>query len=292
MAGALRPVVILMILASGLFVTDGYLDGVYPGGPAWFGSSAYQGLGVLSYVFAAINLIIALLIATGSERTLVGRIGLSLFFLVERPVTAFLLGPKPTASIAVHLATALIELAILLSALRVWRLGHGVEGMELDSLLSLDAPSPAPPAVPAEHHPAAQPRNGTPVIVALLTMILAIVLVSDGLVSGFVPGGRGWGFSGEASGWQVYLFAVVLLLVASRAVHGGPAALRIMLVLSLILFLERAFSPLALKLSDSLVLALHALAAFVALGLALACVGAIRTNGSRERGGIVAQPTT
>jgi selenide,water dikinase len=32
MAGAMRPVVLLMLLASVLFVVDGVLDGVYPGG--------------------------------------------------------------------------------------------------------------------------------------------------------------------------------------------------------------------------------------------------------------------
>ncbi len=35
MAGALRPVVLLMLVASVLFVAAGVLDGAYPGGPAW-----------------------------------------------------------------------------------------------------------------------------------------------------------------------------------------------------------------------------------------------------------------
>jgi len=34
-------------------------------------------------------------VARGSERSLQSRIGLSVFFLIERPVTAFALGPKP-----------------------------------------------------------------------------------------------------------------------------------------------------------------------------------------------------
>lgn len=49
MAGALRPAVVLILLASVLFVVDGYLDGVYPGGP--HGSiDAYSGLGWTSYL--------------------------------------------------------------------------------------------------------------------------------------------------------------------------------------------------------------------------------------------------
>jgi len=267
-----------MLLATALFVADGIVDGVYPDGPAWLGSSTYHGLGVLSYVFAALNLIIALSIAAGSERTLVARIGLAALFVVERPLTAFILGPKPDASVLIHLLTAFIEGVILVSALRVWRLGHGIEGLELDSVLSLDAPSPASPADPGDADDTAAPAaNGNrAVLLGLLTLLLAASLVADGLAAGFVPGGRIWGLLGESSGWLVYLFGVVLLVVATRAVHGGALSLRILLVLALIFFLERAFTPLALRVTDPTQLALHALAAFVALALALACVSAIR----------------
>lgn len=274
MAGALRPVVLLVLLATALFVADGVADGVYPDGPAWIGSSTYHGLGVSSYVFAALNLLIAILISAGSERTLLARIGLSAFFIVERPLTAFVLGPKPIESVGLHVLTAVIELVILLSALRVWRLGHGVEGLELDSLLSLDAPSPVPPAEPDDTPAPATSRPA--VLLGVLTLLLAASLVADGLAAGFVPGGRLWGLVGESSGWLVYLFALVLLVVAVRAVHGGPLSLRILLVLALIVFVERAFSPLALRIADPALLALHAAAAFAALALALACVGAIR----------------
>ncbi len=275
MAGALRPVVLLMLLATALFVADGVADGVYPDGPAWVGSSTYQGLGVSSYIFAAFNLLIAILIAAGSERTLLARVGLSAFFIVERPLTTFVLGPKPAASVGLHVLTAGVELVILLSALRVWRLGHGVESLELDSLLSLDAPSPAPRPEP-DDAPALATSGRPAVLLGVLTLLLAAALVADGLAAGFVPGGRLWGLVGEASGWLVYLFAIVLLTVAVRAVHGGALSLRILLVLALIFFVERAFSPLALRLADPTLLALHAVAAFVALALALACVGAIR----------------
>src|SRR6266540_2533940 len=219
MAGALRPVVFLMLVASVLFVVDGVLDGVYPGGPAWF-TGKYQNLAEVAYIFAILNTLVAYLVARGSERSLVARIGLSAFFLVERPLTAFILGPKELAAVVVHLTTALVELVILVAAVRV----------------------------------------------------------SDGVVSGFVPGGREWGLSGDASGWLVYLFAIVVLTVAARAVHGGRLALRLLLATALLFVIERAFSPFALKVVDPMALALHELAAFVALALALSCASAIRAR--------------
>ena len=83
MAGALRPVVLLMLFASLLFVIDGFVDGVYPGGPAWF-TGRYENLAEISYVFAVINTVVAVMVARGSERSLQSRIGLSVFFLIER----------------------------------------------------------------------------------------------------------------------------------------------------------------------------------------------------------------
>src|SRR5437879_4605249 len=136
-AGALRPVVILMLVASVLFVVDGIFDGVYPGGPAWF-TGKYDNLAEIAYVFAIVNTLVAYFVARGSERSLIARMSLSVFFLIERPLTAFVLGPKPITSIATHFATALVELVILLSALRVWRLGRSYAEAELDSLFALE----------------------------------------------------------------------------------------------------------------------------------------------------------
>ena len=113
-------------------------------------------------------------------------------------------------------------------------------------------------------------------MLGILTVLLAAVMVADGIVSGFVPGGREWGFAGDASGWLVYLFAIVALTVAARAVHGGKLALRLLLTTALLFVIERAFSPFALRIVDPVALALHELAAFVALALALACASAIR----------------
>lgn len=285
MALALRPVVVLMAVASVLFVAAGILDGVYPGGPHG-DLDSYRGLGWATYVFAAVNAFVAVLIARGSERTLALRIALSAFFLVERPVSAFLLGPKSVESIAVHLVTAVVELVILLGAVRVWQLGHSYGGEDLDALLGLDGPAAsrpvaaAGPQATAERSEPTVPRSGPAGtwLIGLLTLLLAAVLVADGILSGFVPGGREWGLVGETTGWLTYLFAVVVLVVAVRAVHGGAFALRVLLVLALILFVERAFSPFALATFEPLTLGLHVLAAFVALALALASVAAIRSN--------------
>jgi hypothetical protein len=290
MAGALRPVVLLMLVASVLFVVDGILDGVYPGGPAWF-TGKYQNLAEVAYVFAILNTLVAYLVARGSERSLIARIGLSAFFLVERPLTAFILGPKELPAVIVHLATALVELVILVSAVRVWRLGHSIGEAEMSSLFGLQSSSPMP--VPANDEDEPSPRQASPGLpqktawmLGIITIVLAAVLVADGIVSGFVPDGREWGLSGEASGWLVYLFAIVVLTVAARAVHGGTLALRLLLATALLFVIERAFSPFALRVVDPIALVLHELAAFVALALALACASAIRGRRANSEGSV------
>lgn len=277
MAGALRPVVILMLAASLLFVAAGVLDGVYPGGKAW----TLGDLAVLSYVFALVNTFVAVLVARGSEKSLALRMGLSLFFVVERPLSAFFLGSKSGASIGVHLLTAVVELVILASAFRVWRLGHSVATGDLEQLFAMDTVTPA--AAPREEEPAAQkPAKSIAMrsswLIAVLSLLLAAVFVVDGIVSGFVPDGRAWGLAGEDSGWLVYLFAMVMLTIATRAVHGGRLALRLLTATALIFFLERAFSPFALRVLDPAVLGLHILAALVSLAVALASASAIRSQ--------------
>lgn len=290
MAGALRPVVLLMLVASVLFVVDGVLDGVYPGGPAWF-TGKYQNLAEIAYLFAILNTLVAYLVARGSERSLIARIGLSAFFVVERPLTAFILGPKELPAVIVHLATAVVELVILVTAVRVWRLGHSIGEAEMSSLFGLQSSSPMP--VPADDQDEPSPRQSSPGLpqktawlLGIITIVLAAVLVADGLVSGFAPGGREWGLSGDASGWLVYLFAVVVLTVAARAVHGGTLALRLLLATALLFVIERAFSPFALRVVDPIALVLHELAAFVALALALACASAIRGRRANSEGGV------
>ena len=290
MAGALRPVVLLMLVASALFVVDGILDGVYPGGPAWF-TGRYQNLAEIAYVFAILNTLVAYLVARGSERSLIARIGLSAFFVVERPLTAFILGPKELPAVIVHLATAVVELVILVTAVRVWRLGHSIGEAEMSSLFGLQSPSPT--LAPADDQDEPSPRQSSPGLpqktawmLGIITIVLAAVLVTDGVVSGFVPGGRDWGLSGDASGWLVYLFAVVVLTVAARAVHGGTLALRLLLATALLFVVERAFSPFALRVVDPIALVLHELAAFVALALALACASAIRGRRANSEGDV------
>jgi hypothetical protein len=274
-----------MLLASLLFVAAGILDGVYPGGAHWDISD----LAAISYVFAVINTFVAFLVARGSERSLALRIGLSLFFVVERPASAFLVEEKSFASIGVHLLTAVVELVILVSAIRVWRLGHSLVTENMEQLFALEGASPSPSSpLDQDDRPAPLSTRSLPArstwLIGITTLLLAAVLVADGAVSGFIPGGREWGVSGESSGWLVYLFAVVLLTVATRAVKGGRLALRLLAVTALIFFLERAFSPFALRVVDPLVLGLHGLAAFVALAVALSAASAIRGNPPRPEG--------
>jgi len=290
MAGALRPVVLLMLVASVLFVVDGVLDGVYPGGPAWF-TGRYQNLAEIAYIFAILNTLVAYLVARGSERSLIARIGLSAFFVVERPLTAFILGPKELPAVIVHVATAVVELVILVTAVRVWRLGHSIGEAEMSSLFGLQSASPMPRPADDEDEPSPRPSSPglprkTTWMLGIITIVLAAVLVADGIVSGFVPGGREWGLSGDASGWLVYLFAAVALIVAARAVHGGTLALRLLLATALLFVVERAFSPFALRVVDPIALVLHELAAFVALALALACASAIRGRRANAGGDV------
>jgi hypothetical protein len=282
MAGALKPVVLLMSLAAALFVVDAWLDGIYPGGPQW-SWSAYQSLGWTSYLFAAINALVAFLIARGSEHTLTSRIAFAAFFVAERPLSAFALGPKPPAAVAVHLVTAVVELAILVGALRVWRLGHSYAPAEVEQLFALSGE----PADRASGNPLGEEDDGpvtgpTGALLGTLTLLLAAVFVVQGIVSGFAPwGDRAWGLAGEDAGWLVYLFAAVILTVAMVAVHGRTLALRLLMVLAVIYFIERVLSPLALRQGDPLVLGLHGLAAAVALALAVATAGVIRELGER-----------
>jgi hypothetical protein len=287
----MRPVVVLMLLATVLFVVDGLLDHAASNQPIF---DEYKGVGWTSFVFAIANLLMTIAVARGSERTLLGRIALSAFFIVERPLTAFVLGPKPVASIAVHFATAVVELVILVGALRVWRLGHSLVPADMDAMFSLDPNAAAAIPVAAPALAVTEPKAATPAraagsggsawLLGILTLLLAAILVADGAVAGFIPGGRDWGTSGDSSGWLVYLFAVTILVIATRAVHGGKVALRLLLVLALIFFVERAFSPFALKVIEPVQLGLHGLAAFISLALALATASVLRAGaGTRSR---------
>ena len=117
----------------------------------------------------------------------------------------------------------------------------------------------------------------------VLSLVLAGVLVADGAAAGIVPGVT---VDLASTEWLVYVFALVLLVVASRAVHGGRFAIRLLLVLALMYFVERAFTPFALDLQDATSIALHMVGAFVAVALALASAAALRA-GSR-----LARPTS
>ena len=124
MAGALRPAVVLIVLASLMFLLAGALDALQ-GAPGYASTE--------SYVLGAVNLVVALLIARGNERMLALRMGLAAFFVVERPASAVIL-PTPTDAIAVHIVTAIVEAVIFISTVRLWRLGHSVSAADLSML--------------------------------------------------------------------------------------------------------------------------------------------------------------
>src|SRR5437879_3292072 len=276
-----------MLLASVLFVVDGIFDGVYPGGAAWV-TVKYDNLAEVSYLFAILNTVVASMVARGSERSLQSRIGLSVFFLIERPVTAFALGPKPVESIVTHFATAGVELLILITALRVWRLGNAAP--DVDTLFSLEGSSPT--SAKQEQDTQLVRRSGSGVaarnawVIGGVTLALALALVADGVYEGYVPGGRAWTASGDGSGWIVYVFAAVALAVAARAVHGGKVALRALIGIALILFLERSFTPFSMREQDPIVLALHAVGAFVSLAVALVTASVIRGGPAPRRASV------
>src|SRR3989475_1201012 len=271
-----------MLFASVLFVVDGVFDGVYPGGPAWF-TGKYENLAEIAYVFAIINTAVAIMVARGSERSLQSRIGLSVFFLIERPITAFALGPKPIDSVVTHFATAGGELLILVTALRVWRLGNAVT--DVGTLFALEGSSPA---AQVESRPEARRWSGALTsrnawLIGAVTLALAMALVADGIYEGYVPGGKSWTTSPDGSGWIVYLFAGVVLSVAAVAVHGAKLALRSLIGIALILFIERSFTPFSMREQDPIVLALHAVGAFASLALALVTAGVIRGGSASKR---------
>ena len=119
-----------------------------------------------------------------------------------------------------------------------------------------------------------------------MTLALAMALVADGIYEGYVPGGKSWTTSPDGSGWIVYLFAGVVLSVAAVAVHGAKLALRSLIVISLILFIERSFTPFSMREQDPIVLALHAVGAFASLAVALVTAGVIRGGPSPHQASV------
>ena len=295
MAGAVAPVVLIMVLASLLFGAAGVLDGIYPGGPNW-SFTAYGGWGWTSYVFGLVNLVVALFIARGSERSLTLRIGLAAFFILERTTSAFFPSTKSLPSIGVHLATALVEAVILAATMRVWRLGHApVADLSMLTLpQSGGAAVAARPALvaavatPVERAASPQragPRSalvarriapGTSRVIAVLAFLLAGSFVVQALAAGIIPGVT---VSLSSPAWLVYLYALAVIVISAFAMSGRRMSLVLLLVVCLVLFLERLFTPLLSGGGiDATALALHAIGALMALALAVVCASALRVR--------------
>jgi hypothetical protein len=101
-----------------------------------------------------------------------------------------------------------------------------------------------------------------------------------------VPGGKAWTTSSDGSGWIVYLFAAVALAVGARAMQGSKVALRALIGIALILFIERSFTPFSMREQDPVVLALHAVGAFVSLAVALVTASVIRGGPAPRRASV------
>jgi hypothetical protein len=69
-------------------------------------------------------------------------------------------------------------------------------------------------------------------------------------------------------------------------VHGGKVALRALIAIALILFLERSFTPFSMREQDPIVLALHAVGAFVSLAVALVTASVIRGGPAPHRASV------
>ncbi len=274
-----------MALAAALFIAAGVLDGVYPGGGRWEPALAYV------YVLGVLNLAVALWIARGSERGLVLRIVLAAAFFFERFVSAFALGRKSDVSIGVHVVTAVIELVILLMALRVLRLGHSLDAAELDAIFAIDTGTAPQRADARSRAPeVARAIESFPrrlaVLIAVFGLGLAASLVLDGVLAGFVPEGRPWGFDPYSIGWSVYLFAAVVLAVSARAVHGIRVFLGLLLAVAVLLLVESALSPLLFNRLDVVTWGVHAAEAFFSLGLAVGAIAGLRAAESARRNGL------
>jgi hypothetical protein len=299
MAGALAPVVWLMVLASLLFAAAGVIDGIYPGGGQW-SLDAYGGLGWTSYAFGLVNLLVALFIARGSERSLTLRIGLAAVFVVERTTTAFFPVPKSLPSVGVHLTTALIEAVILTATWRVWRLGQtyaadlailalpqaGGAAVVAGGARPLVAAGPivaeraASPrrAGPASAKAAPRIAPGTSRVIALLAFLLAGSFVVQALAAGIVPGVT---VALSSPDWLVYLYALAVLVISAFAMSGRRLSLRLLFLVCTILFLERLLTPLIEGgLGDTTKLAFHAIGALIAIALAIVCAAALRSRRS------------
>lgn len=274
-----------MALAAVLFFVAGVLNGVYPGATGW---EAHGGYGWLTYVFGLLNLGVAAWIWRGSERGLVTRIVLGAVFLAI--VAALALAQPTTASLVLYVITGIIELVILLNAIRIWQSARDAESGNLDRLLSLDVPLPIARSSQSSLVPEPEPSSAAqsePLsatltwILGVLPLLLALVLVADALIAGYVPGGLEWGFAPERAGWLAYVLALVELVIAVRAVHGSTLALRLLLAMSLVIVAERTYGSVVLG-ATSTELALHVLAALLASATAFIAVVGLRAVARRR----------
>jgi hypothetical protein len=115
--------------------------------------------------------------------------------------------------------------------------------------------------------------------IMLLAFILAFALIADAIAAGIVPGAT---VDLASTEWLPYLYALIVLVVAAPAVSGRRLPLALLEVVALVLFVERAFTPFLGALPGAVSLALHLVAAVVAIALALISAAALRSIGLRR----------
>jgi len=104
-----------------LFFVGGLLDGVYPGGRAW-PPEAGNGAPWIAYAFGVMELLLAALIARGRDWAFFIAIGISAFFILERPLAPLMVNYTTLPGYLVHFLTAVAQVLTMFSALRVFRL--------------------------------------------------------------------------------------------------------------------------------------------------------------------------
>jgi hypothetical protein len=76
------------------------------------------------------------------------------------------------------------------------------------------------------------------------------------------------------------VYALAVLLISAFAMSGRPLSLRLLLLVSLVLSVERVLTPLISGIGDMTSLGLHAIGALLALALAVVSASALRSGRS------------
>lgn len=124
MAPTIRPVAFWMILSALLFFAGGVADEVFPGGRNWPPSPG-SGAPWIAYAFGWMELALAGLIIRGRDWAFFAAIGVSAFFILERPLGPLMVTYTSVEGYLVHFLTAVAQVFTMFALLRVFRLLRG-----------------------------------------------------------------------------------------------------------------------------------------------------------------------